>query len=153
MKAVALMRWREWGDEAGRQEPGGWIETTRREAGQDVLPVTWVAVDERGSPLGAVGLGEFDIDERRDRSPWVLGMVVHPAHRRRGVGRMLLSELETFAASDGRRQVWVATGDQGREFYASCGWSFVERLIRGDESQPINVLVKELGVDRSVMPS
>jgi GNAT superfamily N-acetyltransferase len=144
VKAVALMRWREWGDEIGREHPGWWIEATRRAAGQGALPVSWVAVDEGGSLLGAVGLGQFDIDERRDRSPWVLGMIVHPAHRRRGVGRMLLSELEVFAASDGHPRVWAATGDPGREFYTRCGWTFVERLIRRDDSQRVNVLVKEL---------
>ena len=49
------------------------------EAGQRGLPVTWVAVGVGGEAAGAVGLGEFDIAERRDRSPWVLGMVVRSA--------------------------------------------------------------------------
>jgi hypothetical protein len=81
--AVAEMRWREWGNEPGREELSWWVEVTAAEAGQRGLPVTWVAVDEDGEAAGAVGLGEFDIAERRDRSPWVLGMVVRSASRAR----------------------------------------------------------------------
>jgi len=39
--------------------------------------MTWVASDQSGA-LGAVGLGQFDIEERRDRSPSLLGMIVRP---------------------------------------------------------------------------
>ena len=42
--------------------------------------MTCVASDQSGA-LGAVGLGQFDIEERRDRSPWVLGMIVRPDRR------------------------------------------------------------------------
>jgi hypothetical protein len=42
--------------------------------------MTWVASDQSGA-LGAVGLGLFDIEERRDRSPWLLGMIVRPDRR------------------------------------------------------------------------
>jgi hypothetical protein len=51
-----------------------------RGAGSSHLPVTWVASDGSGA-LGAVGLGQFDIEERRDRSPWVLGMIVRRDRR------------------------------------------------------------------------
>ena len=97
--AVAEMRWREWADEPGREELSWWVDVTAAEAGQRGLPVTWVAVDEGGEATGAVGLGEFDIAERRDRSPWVLGMVVRSASRGRGVGRLLLSRLEQIRVS------------------------------------------------------
>ena len=50
---------------------------TVREAGRigRPLPIAWVANDQSGG-LGAVGLGRFDIEERRDRPPWLLGMIV-----------------------------------------------------------------------------
>jgi hypothetical protein len=52
-----------------------WDAATVREAGHSELPMTWVASDQSGA-LGAVGLGQFDIEDRCDRSPWVLGMIV-----------------------------------------------------------------------------
>lgn len=83
VRAVGDMRWREGGDEPGHEELSLWVDVTARAAGRQGLPVTWVAVDEAGEAAGAVGLGEFDVAERRDRSPWVLGMVVRPASRGR----------------------------------------------------------------------
>jgi len=36
--AVAEMRWREWGDEPGREELSWWVDVTAAEAGQRGLP-------------------------------------------------------------------------------------------------------------------
>lgn len=126
--AVGEMRWREWGDEPGREELTWWVDVTAREAGRLVLPVSWVAIDESGQAAGAVGLGEFDAAERRDRSPWVLGLVVRRVSRGQGAGRLLLSALEQFAVGQGYPQVWVATGGPAVGFYRRCGWEEVERL-------------------------
>lgn len=41
----------------------------------------------------------------------MLGMVVRSAGRGQGVGRLLLSRLEQYAAGQGYPRVWVATGD------------------------------------------
>ena len=60
--------------------------------------------------LGAVGLGEFDLEERRNRSPWVLGMIVRFDQRGAGSGRLLLGRLERWAHQQGYQRVWVATG-------------------------------------------
>ncbi|MGH9171046.1 MAG: GNAT family N-acetyltransferase [Acidimicrobiales bacterium] len=133
---VGEMRWREWGDEPGREGLSPWVDITAREAGRHAMPVSWVAVDEAGGAVGVVGLGRFDVEERRDRSPWVLGMVVRPAGRRQGVGRLLLDRLAEFAAELGYSQVWVATGGPAVGFYRRCGYEETERLpvSGGDEA-------------------
>lgn len=55
--------------------PQEWIETTRREAGRDDLPVTLVAMDGARHALGAVALGDADDavtdEERAGRTPVV----------------------------------------------------------------------------------
>jgi GNAT superfamily N-acetyltransferase len=142
--AVGDMRWREWGDEPGRRELSWWVDVTAREAGREGLPVTWVAVDEAGEAAGAVGLGEFDIAGRRDRSPWVLGLVVRRASRGQGAGRLLLSALEQFAAGQGYPRVWVATGDPAVAFYRRCGWEETERLP-GTRNDQLTILTRRLG--------
>jgi GNAT superfamily N-acetyltransferase len=109
IEPVGRIRWREWGHAPEPDDPAFWIEATRQEAGPDRPPFTLAAVDTAGAAVGAVGLGEFDQEDLRDHSPWVLGMVVDPAWRRRGVGQALLSRLEARAAELGFRQMWVAT--------------------------------------------
>jgi GNAT superfamily N-acetyltransferase len=141
--AVGEMRWREWGEEPGREELSWWVDVAAREAGRQRPPVSWVAVDEVGEAAGAVGLGEFDIAERRDRSPWVLGMVVRRASRGQGAGRLLLSVLEQFAVGQGYPRVWVATGDPAVGFYRRCGWEEAEQLPHAWGDQ-ITILTRQL---------
>jgi hypothetical protein len=61
------------------------VNVTSREAGRKDLPITWVAIDPFGQAVGALGLGRFDLGERRDRSPWVLGTIVAAQYRGMGV--------------------------------------------------------------------
>lgn len=128
--AIGEMRWREWGHAPEPEDLGWWVAGTAREAGRDDLPITWVALDGRGGALGAVGLGEFDLEERRDRSPWVWGMIVRPDRRGMGVGSLLMAQLEAWAGTHGYEQVWVATGGRAIDFYRKCGWELSETVER-----------------------
>jgi hypothetical protein len=94
VSVVGEMRWREWGHALEPERLDWWVDVTAREAGRGNLPVTWVAIDHLGQAVGAVGLGAFDIEERRDRSPWVLGMIVGKPNRGMGIGSQLVAALE-----------------------------------------------------------
>lgn len=137
---VGELRWQEWGRDAewgegaSQNELGWWVKVTARESGHDALPITFVALDARGAAVGAVGLGRFDPDERRDRSPWVLGMIVRPELRCHGIGRMLLDSLGEWAGQHGYQTLWVATGDPAVGFYQSCGWAMAESFTRPTET-------------------
>jgi GNAT superfamily N-acetyltransferase len=128
--AVGEIRWKEWGHPPEPEALSWWVEVTKREAGRQGLPVTFVAVDSHGQAVGAVGLGPFDLEERRDRSPWVLGMIVRADRRGQGIGRLLLDRLEACAAEMGHAQAWVATGGRAIDFYRRCGWEVTESLLR-----------------------
>lgn len=127
---IGMLRWREWGHAPEPEDLDWWVEVTAREAGHDQLPITWIAIDACGEALGAIGLGAFDIEERRDRSPWVLGMIVRPDCRGMGVGTRLMVELEAWAGIHGYKQVWVATGGRAIGFYRKCGWELGETVER-----------------------
>ena len=141
--AIGELRWREWGRAPEPEDLEWWVEVTAREAGRDRLPITWVALDERGAALGAVGLGAFDLEELRDRSPWVLGMIVRPDRRGMGVGSLLLPHLEAWAGSRGYRQVWVANEGPAIAFYRKCGWELSETVERAS-GEAATVLTKHL---------
>jgi GNAT superfamily N-acetyltransferase len=149
VEEVGLLRWREWG--YGDPSPREWIETTRREAGRDDLPVTLVAIDDDGHALGAVALGDADDaltdDERAVRTPWLLGMVVAGDARLHGVGRLLVGALEDLARDRGHEQVWVVTGDPAVGFYRACSWTVVGELVTAKEQLPGTVLHRPLRPD------
>ena len=104
--------------------------------------MTFVAHDAFGVALGAVGLDHYDLDERRDTTPWVTGMIVRPDLRGTGVGRRLMEHLEQWAAAHGIASAWVGT-ESAAGFYAKCGWIRQETFTR-DDGEEVSVLHKHL---------
>jgi predicted N-acetyltransferase YhbS len=128
IEPIGRLRFVEWGSDNNVEE---WISITRREAGRDDLPVTWVAVGETGAAVGAVALGPSDVPTRPELMPCVWGMVVRSDLRGRGIGRLLLQRLEGFAVGRGYPAVWVLTGSPAVGYYERCGWQRAEELPEG----------------------
>ena len=56
---------------------------------------------------------------------YLLEMAVHPAHQRRGIGRLCLEEAERRARARGSKAIRLDTNDdpvKAAGFYASCGY-------------------------------
>jgi GNAT superfamily N-acetyltransferase len=140
--AVTDLRWLEWGRPPEPTDRKWWRAATVREAGRWSLPVTWVPSDSSGA-LGAVGIGEFDIEERHDRSPWVLGMIIRPDCRGTGLGRFLLTQLEKWAAEQEYQRLWVANEGPAVHFYKRRGWQLHETVER-DDRPTVTVLSEPL---------
>ena len=119
---VGVLRWRASG-QGGTAGP--WIESTARDAGQDGLPLTLVAMGIEGQAIGAVTLGHRDDDVVGcdGLAPWLVRMVVHPDARRCGVGRLMVSAAEDLARERGFDRIWVASREEEFEFYRQCGWA------------------------------
>jgi GNAT superfamily N-acetyltransferase len=141
--AIGEIRWREWGHPPEPERLDWWVDVTSQESGRDDLPVTWVAIDHLGQAVGAVGLGEFEIEERRDRSPWVMGMIVAVQWRGMGIGGQLMRTLESWARQRGYSRAWVATGGRAVDFYQKCGWELAE-IIGRPSGEMVSILTKSL---------
>ena len=141
--AAGELRWREWGHPPEPVERSFWVDVTGREAGRDGLPATWVACAADGDLVGAVGIGEFDLDTLRDRTPWVMGMLVREDWRRAGIGRRLLAMLDPHARALGYDRIWVATGETAAHFYRACGYEPAGEAP-DDYGRPAHILVKTL---------
>ena len=141
IRGVGELRHREWGHPPERTDVEWWIAMAERETGRRGVPVTFVATDDTGEVIGTVGLGEFDIPERRDRSPWILGMLVHPDHRNAGLGAALLSRVHDHATTAGYPGIWVAT-EQATRFYETNGYTPAEHLTTRPD--PLTILHKPL---------
>jgi ribosomal protein S18 acetylase RimI-like enzyme len=79
----------------------------------------------------AASIGPEDRDALRPGDAEVKRMWVDPAHRRRGIARALLAELERTAAAAGCTRTVLETGDQQPEaeaFYRGVGYVVVPRF-------------------------
>jgi GNAT superfamily N-acetyltransferase len=144
---MVSIAWSEWGDDLTDDEHERWLREATEDARlHSAFASGFVALAD-GVPVGVVQLHEYDIEEMRDRSPWVCGMVVTPDHRGSGIGRRLLHVLESFATDKGVEQLWVFT-ESAKAFYEECGWSAYDDLIHDGERG--TVLTKRLESSRPV---
>ncbi|MDQ3938789.1 MAG: GNAT family N-acetyltransferase [Chloroflexota bacterium] len=130
---LAMIRWKEWRDEPGREELDWWVQDLASEAGRDEPPVAFVAVDRSGEVVGGVTLARSDLTEeqRRGRTPWIAGMLIREDRRSSGFGTLLMARLEEWATAAGIREAWVVTGGRAVDFYRRCGWTAVEEVVVG----------------------
>jgi GNAT superfamily N-acetyltransferase len=105
----AELHWREWGDEPGPEELSWWVEQASKAVQRMHVPAAVIALGSGDEVLGGVALAQFDLEERQDCSPWVVGTIVRPDCRGQRVGHALMAHLEAWAAGIGIAQVWVAT--------------------------------------------
>lgn len=78
----------------------------------------------------AIGFCYAKIDKEGDRGlirpgwGYMMEFFVHPAHRRKGIGRRLTDACEAFFAGHGVHHVWLtADAVTGVPFWLSCGYS------------------------------
>ncbi|MGY4283732.1 GNAT superfamily N-acetyltransferase [Bradyrhizobium sp. LM2.7] len=77
-------------------------------------------------PIGTCLLVESEIEPNHDVSPWLAGLFVVPAHRRKGAGAVLVRAIEDQAREREYSQLYLYTTDAAG-FYARLGWSMLDR--------------------------
>ena len=82
------------------------------------------------------------VDAARTRA-----MYTHPAFARRGVGRLILSRCEGYAAAEGFTRMELASTLAGAPLYRAAGYSEIERIERlvGATMVPLIRMVKPIG--------
>lgn len=96
-----------------------------------------------------VGMGGFRPNDRGQAE--MLRIRVHPAMRRRGVGRALMTALETRAAARGFREAHLDTATNQPEavaFYLALGYQEVGRETRPGWTWTLVYFTKSLEVTR-----
>ena len=102
--------------------------------------IPWAAVDDAGTVVGAAGLV---MPQHDNLSQALVLVVVHPDHRRRGVGTVLLDHAEAAARDHGRsvflaETQWpVGARDEcGEDFAAAHGYAVAQTVLRSSLSLP-----------------
>ena len=83
------------------------------------------------------------LDPTRDAAR-VRAMFTHPAHTRRGVGRLILSLCEQAARAEGFNRVELVATLAGEPLYRACGYREMERFERGATRVPLVRMTKQL---------
>ncbi|MDT0268990.1 GNAT family N-acetyltransferase [Streptomyces sp. DSM 44915] len=71
----------------------------------------------------------------------------HPAHRRRGLGRRMVTELENAAAARGYRRIFLTTGPrqpEARDLYLRAGYTPLFDVATESETLPLLPFEKHL---------
>jgi predicted N-acetyltransferase YhbS len=124
---ATLARWqhKEW----GYLRPGDTLEKrTARLAGMSnrgSIPLTVVAL-EGEEVLGSASLIEHDMDTRMELTPWLAGVFVGEAYRRRGIGAELVRHVMVEASKLKVPLLYLYTV-HSEKFYAALGWQLQER--------------------------
>jgi len=77
-------------------------------------------------PIGTCLLVESEIEPNHDVAPWLAGLFVVPAHRRRGAGAVLVGAIEDQARQRGACRLYLYTTDAAG-FYTRLGWAVLDR--------------------------
>jgi GNAT superfamily N-acetyltransferase len=80
----------------------------------------WLAERDEGRGAGTL-IGAVALAERAQARPAVHWLMVDPAQRRHGVGRLLMTTLEAWCWQAGQRQIWLET---------HAAWEAAARLYR-----------------------
>lgn len=129
----------QWGSQRG-----GSLERTRQrftlcsKPSDDYLTLMMIDGDR---PLGMASLWPSDDHHRRDLSPWLAGVFVHPDHRRQGIARQLEQAIVFVAQQRGYPMLHLIT-DRSEKLYSRWGWQTIERRQQNDEQ--VVVMEKQL---------
>ena len=102
-----LVRWceREWEPYYGEQGPGDARADLESRCNRTRLPIGFVAVDDDQ----LLGTAALDNDAATGKTPSVVGLLVAPDHRRRGIASALLGYAEDLARSLGHDELFMNT--------------------------------------------
>lgn len=106
----------------------------------DLMPTVLVMLEEQ-QPVGMVALCLDDLEDRPELNPWLAGLYVDPAHRDRGYGLRLISELEALAQNAGIKRLSLYTAE-AVVLYAKAGWTTIETFEK--KGKTFSIMQKQL---------
>lgn len=129
--APTLAEWhyQQWNRMHANDSVARWLEYLRGASNRLRIPSVFVAV-ENGNLLGSATLADYDMETRRDLTPWLADVFVAPEFRRRGIASALVRRVVEEAKALLVPQLYLFTTGPWRErLYAGLGWSVIDRPI------------------------
>ena len=121
---VARWIFDEWSDLSPGSTLQTFIEHLQENCHDNQAPLTLIALLD-GDVVGTASLIEYDMDTRRDLSPWLASVYVTPEQRSKGIGTELVQAIVAKAAELRIPKLYLFTPDQ-EHFYQRLGWRTTE---------------------------
>lgn len=100
-----------------------WASYTAHSRPPDRIPEMYVALHD-GAPIGTSCIHLDDLPTRKDLSPWLAGVYVHPEWRSAGIGQLLTTYAMQRAAALGLTELYLFVYHAGlKNFYSKLGWT------------------------------
>jgi predicted N-acetyltransferase YhbS len=116
------------------------IESIQKRTNTDRIPLTLVAIGD-DTVIGTVCLKEFDMDTRKEFSPWLAGLYVRQDHRKKGIGTTLVRAIVSEAKRLRVKDLYLWT--QGsKDLYIKLGWSVLENTEY--KGKDVTIMIRKL---------
>lgn len=119
-----------WPHYYGAEGPGDAMADLRRRARYKGLPFGIVTVDSSGAVAGTATLDTRSHGSHMDEGPWLNGLAVRSANRRRGYGDAMVHWLENCARQKGAPGLFVTTAT-ALSLFQRRGWAVLRRINDG----------------------
>ena len=134
-----------WRVDAFFSRPGGYTveEMTALILAPPVGPEETFVLFDSERPVGTAGLVRSDLESRPDLTPWLAGLWVEPAFRRRGHATALVRAVESFASAVAVPVLWLYTlAAEG--LYLQLGWQ--RAGVEQEDGQDVVLMRRNLSV-------
>ena len=141
-----LAQWlfQEWDSILGEKTPETRVKKLQAHMNRDKLPIAWVA-HANDELVGTAALRVYDLQERKDLTPWLGGVFVGSEFRRHGVGTALCATVEDEARSRGIQTLYLFTLDK-QAWYSHLGWTVLGPCVW--HQRPGDIMCKRLQKDK-----
>jgi N-acetylglutamate synthase-like GNAT family acetyltransferase len=123
-------------EEWGHLRPGDSLEKRRGRleswSNRDRIPLTVVGLEDE-NVLGSASLIAHDMETRMELTPWLAGVFVGQAYRRRGIGAQLVRRIMLEAGRLKVPLLYLYTV-HSENFYTTLGWTLLERTTYRDQN-------------------
>lgn len=129
----------EWGKHNSESTLEKVVTAFTARAESKVMPLTIVAFDDQGNPVGTASLTVNDMKSHPELTPWLGSVFIAPEARGKGIASELCRRIETEAKRLGHSRLYLFT-DSAQKLYAKMGWTHKADEVYRD----LNVSIMEL---------
>lgn len=121
IRTVATWIYNEWLQDNPSASIERMVNLLNERAESTIVPLSLVAFNANGIPVGVGSLTIADMKTHTDLTPWLSGVYVAPEERSRGVGAALCKGIGEEARRLGYPRAYLFTKDR-QSFYSKLGW-------------------------------